>query len=74
MDIEAFCNNIDIFPCFCQYCSFKHKDLGHILTEDLQIVEVNSLRRILSNEPEYKETKPLDFRKVKEHITTELDD
>ena len=73
LDIEAFRDNMDIVPCSCQDSSYKHKDLGHILTGDLSIVENNSLRKILSKGPKYREPKPLNFGKAREHIVTGLD-
>ena len=73
LDIEAFRDNMDIVPCSCQDSSYKHKDLGHILTGDLSIVENNSLRKILSKRPKYREPKPSNFVKAREHIVTGLD-
>ena len=73
LDIEAFCNNMEIVPCSCQDSSYKHKDLGHILTGDLSIFEHSSLRKILSKAPKYREPKFLNFGKAREHIVTRLD-
>ena len=73
LDLNAFCNNMDIIPCSCENSRFKHKDLGHVLTGDLSIVEDNTLRKILSKGPKYREPKPLNFTKAKDHIIAGLD-
>ena len=73
LDIEAFCNNMGIVPCFWQDSKYEHEDLGHILTGDLFIVENNSLRKIFSVGPKCKEPKPLNFGKAREHTVTGLD-
>ena len=69
LDINNFVNNMDSVPCTCQDSNFKHKDLGHILTGDLSIVENNSLRKILSKGPKYREPKKINFIKAREHIS-----
>ena len=73
LDIEAFRNNMEIVPCFFQDSSYKDKDLSHILTQDLSIVDNNSLCKLLSKGPKYRELKPLNVSRAEEHIFTGLD-
>ena len=73
INVEELISNPELLPCHCSNSPYVDKDHGHILTGNLQLVKCNKLRKILTKGPKYREPKPVNFEKAKEHIMKGID-
>ena len=58
--------------CHCKNSNFINQHLEHILTRDLQIMENDKLRKIISKGPIYKKSKTNNCEKFKDNIITAI--
>ena len=67
-------NIIDDIECDCQSSPYCDPDHGHVITGNLNIVQNNSLKKLLSKGPNFREKKTINFSKAKSDIVSALDD
>ena len=67
-DVDNFLKNEDTLPCTCKDSQFADSHHGHIITGDLKIVENNSLRKLFSKGPKYREPVKIDWDKVETEL------
>ena len=70
-DKETF--GTGLTQCACKNSSFINKDHGHIITGDLRLIENQSLRKIISKGPNYREPKTINWGKCKNVISEGLE-
>ena len=63
----------NLSTCSCNQSEFKDPNHGHIVSGDLRIVEDDKLRKLLSNGPNFREPKSINYNKCKNEIIKSLD-
>ena len=70
VDNGEFINTLD---CMCSSSKFRDDALGHIVTGNLQFIENNKLRKILSKGPNYREPKAKNYNACVREILIAID-
>ena len=73
LDLGAFSPNPEILPCNCDESSDDDKHREYIVTDDLRVIKNNVLTRLFIKGPKFRESKPINFDKVKSYILTDLE-
>ena len=74
LNLDDFLANPNILPCECENSPFSDKNHKHIITGDLRLVSNNTLRKIFSRGPKFREHKAIDLSKAKSCILDGLED
>ena len=74
LDVASFLQDETIYPCECHLSKFRNIDHGHVLTGNLQIVEYNKLRKLISKGPKYREPVAPNFEKARKCVKDGLVD
>ena len=70
-DKETF--GTGLYSCDCSSSHFLDDRLGHILTGDLRIIENRQLRELIQKGPNYRESRPVNWKRCREKIKDGLD-
>ena len=62
-----------VHSCNCSSSDFVDQHHGHVLTGDLRIIENVHLRRLIQKGPNYREPKPVNWKKCRDTIKSGLD-
>ena len=75
LDLDLFCRDNKSVPCHCKKYDpiFIDKNAKHVLTGNLNIVNNNKLRKLLSKGPKYREPVKIDWKLAKMVIAEALD-
>ena len=74
LNIDEFLTNPNNLPCECGNSQFTDKHHKHIVTGDLRIIENNSLRKIFTKGPKFRQNKEIDLNKTRDCILGGLKD
>ena len=72
-------NNVETFgtglhTCDCSSSEFVDHNHGHVLTGDLRIIENIHLRELIQKGPNYREPRPINWKRCRDTIKTGLDE
>lgn len=70
---EMSFDEIENLDCGCENSDFKDENHGHIITGNLEIVENEELRQLLSYGTKFRETPILNIEKIKESVIKNID-
>ena len=75
LDLTRFTEDNNSIHCYCNEFdgSFTNPHHGHIITDDLGIVNNTKLRKLLSKGPKHREPVQVDWKEAREQIITGLD-
>ena len=75
LDLHNFVSDNNSVVCCCNDFdpSFTNKDHGHIITGDLNIINNNKLRKLISKGPKYREPALINWKDARNQITIGLD-
>jgi hypothetical protein len=71
--INTNINNYQNFKCTCAQSKFCNKDIGHIVTGDLDIIQDEKLKLLFSYGPSYRIPKKVKWKKILNEIESALD-
>ena len=74
LDIDTFLSDDTILPCDCDHSTFTDAHHDHIITGDLNIVDNDKLRKLISKGPKYREPKRFSYAKAKNSIVLGLNE
>ena len=72
IDVQQFLIDDTILPCECTNSPYHDPHHKHIITGDLRIISNNKLRKLFTKGPKYRQPKPLNWNKAKEHVMAGL--
>ena len=70
-----YVNNIHLYDnitCNCKKSKYCHKDIGHVLTGDLSIIDDSSLRTLMTYGPKYRLPKTYNWKLVYNQVDIAL--
>jgi len=59
-------------PCTCTASPYCNKDIGHVITGDLSIIQHRTLRKLISYGPTYRTSTPVSYDKITDIIKSAL--
>ena len=71
-DVETF--GTGLHTCDCSSSEFVDHSHGHVLTGDLRIIENIHLRELIQKGPNYREPRPINWKRCRDTIKTGLDE
>ena len=72
LETKNILDNLNNLPCSCTTSPFTDPNHGHIVTEDIHIVQNNKLRKLLCKVIKYRETVSVNFSDCNTEIKNSL--
>ena len=70
---DLLTHGTNLESCDCQNSPFIDRDLGHIVSGDLRLIENQDLRKLLSKGPNYREKRTINWKKCRDTIESGTD-